>query len=107
MFERVQMLLKIKNRGEYDLLLCVFFFVCLFLELMATGAHGSCGENALLPVEVASGHACVFVITRPLVTVVDHVREILLNYPGVTLSLAQVDFFSSMCVYKFSPQNIP
>lgn len=66
---------------------CFFVF---FLELMATGAHGSCGENALLPVEVARGHACVFVITLPLVTAVDHVREILLNYHGVTHSLAPV-----------------
>lgn len=74
---------------------------------MATGGHGSCGENALLPVEVARGHASVFVITHPLATVVDHVREILLTYPGVTPSPAQVDFSSNMCAHKFSPQNIP
>lgn len=60
---------------------------------MVTGAHGSCGENALLPVEVARGHASVFVITHPRVTVVDHVQETLLNYPGVTRSPAQVAFF--------------
>lgn len=60
---------------------------------MVTGAHGSCGGNALPPAEVATGHASVFVITHPLATVVDRVREILLNYPGVTHSPAQVDFF--------------
>lgn len=70
---------------------------------MATGAHGSCGENALLPVEVeARGHACVFVITLPRVTAVDHVREILPSSPGVTHSLAQVDFFFQTCVHVSS-----
>lgn len=59
---------------------------------MVTGAHGSCGENALLPAEVARGHASVFVITHPRLTVVDHVQETLLNYPSVTFSHAQVAF---------------
>lgn len=99
------MLIKFTGGVEHDIAFC--FFVVVFLELTATGARGSSGENALLPAEVARGHASVFVITRPPVTVVDHVREIRRNSPGVTRNPAQVGFFSNLCEYKFSPQNIP
>lgn len=67
--------------------------ISMCLQSMVTGARGSCGESALLPAGAARGHASVFVITPPRVTVVDHVQETLLNYPGVTCSHAQVAFF--------------
>lgn len=90
MFETVKMLLKIKTRVEYEAAFCCAFFC---LELMVTGAPGSGGQNALLPVEVDRGHASVFVITHPQATVVDPVREILLSCPGVIHSPAQVHFY--------------
>lgn len=60
---------------------------------MVTGARGSCGENALLPVVAVRGRASVSVITRPLATEVARVLETPLSCPGVTLRPAQVRHF--------------
>lgn len=59
--------------------------------LTVTGAHGSSGENAPLPVAVERGHVSVSVITRLLATVVGRVQETPLSCPGVTAPPAQVE----------------
>lgn len=61
---------------------------------MVTGAHGSCGENALLPVVAERGRVSASVIIHPQATVVGHVQETPLSCPGVTLRPAQVRHFS-------------
>lgn len=65
---------------------------------MVTGAPGSRGENALLPVGAERGHASVSVIVHPLTTVVGRVQETPLSCPGVTLRPAQVRHFCLACV---------
>lgn len=72
---------------------CIACFWCEPLQLMATGAHGSCGENALLPVVAERGRASVSVITHPLATVGACVLETPLSCPGVTLRPVQVRHF--------------
>lgn len=67
--------------------------VVLSLQLMATGACGSRGENALLPVGAERGHASVSVTVHPLTAVVVHVQVTPPSCPGVTLRPAQVRRF--------------
>lgn len=74
--------------------LCVDVYTCTvcILQLMVPGAHGSHGENVLLPAEEDRGHVFGSVTVRLQVTVVGRVQETLLSCPGATLRPAQVTY---------------
>lgn len=78
--------------------MCSVCFWWASLQLKVTGALGSFGVNALLPVEVERGHVSGFVIILSLLMVVDRVQETLLSYLDVTLRPVQVEYFA-YCIF--------
>lgn len=94
---------------------CVCIYVCVSLQLTASGAHGSRGGSAPLPAVAARGLASVSVIIRLPATGVGLAQETSLSCPAVTLRPVQVGILSHAafsfcatrcilkCVFSLSP----